>query len=88
MALSQQELFDLVRRAVVVYNKYRSPEAIVRLVSFLPEKVTVEFSSSFCYGCGVQDFFEDLIYEFKMLNGKADLKNWEDKANEWAKSRG
>lgn len=30
---------------------------------------TLEFSGPFCQSCGVQDYFEDVIYELERLNG-------------------
>jgi hypothetical protein len=71
---SQPELEDLIRKAVDLYNRYRSPEATAKLVQVSPENVTIAFSGSFCYSCGVLDYFEDFIYEFKTLTDKAELK--------------
>ena len=72
--LSQPELEDLVRQAIILYNRYRSPEAIAKLVSLSPENVTIAFSGSFCYSCGVLDYIEDFIHEFKILTDKVELK--------------
>ena len=74
MTLSQLELEDLVRKAVALYNRYRSPEAIAKLVNVSPENVTIAFSGSFCYSCGVLDYIEDFIHEFKILTDKGELK--------------
>jgi Iap family predicted aminopeptidase len=74
MMLSQLELEDLVRKAIVLYNRFRSPEATAKLVSVTPENVTVAFSGSFCYSCGVLDYIEDFIHEFKILTDKVELK--------------
>jgi hypothetical protein len=72
--LSQAELEEVVRKTVLLYNRYKSPEATAKVVSVLPEKVTISFSGSFCYSCGVMDFLEDFVHEFKMLTDKAELK--------------
>jgi len=72
--LSQLELEDLVRKAIVLYNRFRSPEATAKLISVTPENVTIAFSGSFCYSCGVLDYIEDFIHEFKILTDKAELK--------------
>jgi Iap family predicted aminopeptidase len=74
MMLSQIELEDLVRKAIVLYNRFRSPEATAKLISVTPENVTVAFSGSFCYSCGVLDYIEDFIHEFKILTDKVGLK--------------
>jgi hypothetical protein len=71
---SSSVLEGLVRKAVVFYNRYRSPEAFAKLVRVSPESVTVGFSGSFCYSCGVLDYVEDFVYEFKRLTGKFELK--------------
>jgi hypothetical protein len=72
--LSQVELEEVVRKTVALYNRYRSPEAFAKVVSVTPENVTIAFSGSFCYSCGVMDFLEDFVHEFKMLTDKAELK--------------
>ncbi len=72
--LSQAELEEVVRKTVLLYNRYKSPEAIAKVVSVVPERVTIAFSGSFCYSCGVLDFLEDFVHEFKMLTDKAELK--------------
>ncbi len=74
MLLSQLELEELVRRTVALYNRLRSPEAFAKIVSVSPEEVTISFSGSFCYSCGVLDYIEDFVHEFKILTGRAELK--------------
>jgi hypothetical protein len=39
-----------------------------------PENVTIAFTGSFCYSCGVIDYLEDFLHEFKILTDKAELK--------------
>lgn len=72
--LSQQDLEDVVRKTVLLYNRYKSPEATAKVVSVTPEKVTITYSGSFCYSCSVVDFLEDFVHDFKMLTDKAELK--------------
>ena len=72
--LSQAELQELIRKTILLYNRYRSPEAIAKIVIVTPENVTIAFTGSFCYSCGVMDYLEDFVHEFKMLTGKAELK--------------
>jgi hypothetical protein len=74
IVLSSSELEVLVRRAVVLYNRYRSPEAVAKLVRVSPEAVTVAFSGSFCYSCGVLDYVEGFVHVFRMLTDRAELK--------------
>ncbi len=72
--LSQTELEELIRRTIVLYNRFRSPEATAKVVIVTPQMVTIAYSGSFCYSCGVMDFLEDFVHEFKMLTDKAELK--------------
>jgi hypothetical protein len=74
MALTLQELEQLVNKAVALYNRLRTPEVTVRLVSVSLVSVTVSFSGGFCYGCGVLDYVEGFAQQFKALTSKAELK--------------
>jgi len=74
MSVSQQELEALVNRTVALYNRVRSPEVTVKIVSVSPISVTVSFSGGFCYGCGVLDYVEAFAGQFKTLSVKAELK--------------
>jgi hypothetical protein len=74
MALSQQDMHDIVCKTIAEYNRYRSPEATAKLVAVSSEMVTVAFSGSFCCSCGVEAYFEDFIYELKRLKDKAELE--------------
>ncbi|MGD0645430.1 MAG: hypothetical protein ABSA75_11045 [Candidatus Bathyarchaeia archaeon] len=74
MALSQSELEALILKAVLLFNRLRSPEITAKLVFVLPATVTVSFSGSFCYGCGILDYVEGFVQQFKALTNKADLE--------------
>jgi len=67
-SVASSELVKLVLRAVEVYNRYRSPEATAKLLNLEKDGFTIEFKGSFCQSCGVQDYFEDFVYELKGLN--------------------
>jgi len=71
---SQSDLEQLMRRTVALYNRYRSPEATAKLVLVTSDMVTVSFSGSFCYSCGVIDYLEDFVHELKLLTDKVELK--------------
>ena len=58
----------------MLYNRYRSPEAVAKVVSVTADRITISFSGSFCYSCGVMDYLEDFLHEFKILTDKAELK--------------
>jgi len=72
--VSQAELEELVRRAIMLYNRYRSPEAVAKAVMVKPEVVTLSITGSFCYSCGVLNYVEDFVHEFKLLTDKVELK--------------
>ncbi len=74
MSLPQAEIEELVHKAILLYNRVRSPEVTAKLVLASPVMVTVSFSGGFCYGCGVLDYVEGFAYQFKALTDKAELK--------------
>ncbi len=67
-------LSKLVLRTVEVYNRYRSPEATAKLLKLKKNGFIVQFEGSFCQSCGVQDFFEDFIYELEGLNSVVEVR--------------
>ena len=71
---SVSELEATVRKTVARYNRFRSPEAIARLVRLSPECVTIAFSGAFCASCGVLGYIEGFVHEFKSFTDTAELK--------------
>jgi hypothetical protein len=61
-------LDDLVLRAIEVFNRYRSPEATAKLVGVEKDGFIIEFEGPFCMSCGVNDYFEDFIYELENVS--------------------
>jgi len=59
---------------VEVYNRYRSPEATAKLVKLKKDGFTIQFQGTFCQSCGVQDYFEDFIYELRSLGSAAKVE--------------
>jgi hypothetical protein len=72
--LSQAELEEVIRKTVLLYNRTKSPEATAKVVKITLETVTIAYSGAFCYSCGVYDFLDDFVHDFKMLTDKAELK--------------
>lgn len=68
------ELEDTLRKAIARYNRFRSPEAIAKLVRVSPESVTIAFTGAFCASCGVLGYVEGFIHDFKTLTTRFDLK--------------
>jgi hypothetical protein len=73
---SGSTLAELVSRAIIVYNKYRSPEATAKLDGAEKDGFIIEFEGSFCKSCGVIEYFEDFIYDLEDITGslRAEIK--------------
>jgi hypothetical protein len=72
MTLSEQELEQILAKTISLYNRLRSPEVTVKLVSASPANVTVSFSGGFCYDCSVFDYVESC---FLISNQNAHRQN-------------
>jgi len=72
--LEQSELEEVARKAILLYNRVRSPEVTAKLVFASPAMLTVSFSGGFCYGCGVLDYVESFAQQFKALTDKTQIK--------------
>ena len=72
--LPEQDLEATVRKAVLLFNRTRSPQVSAKLVSFSPTIVVIEFTGGFCYGCGVTDITEGFADQYKHLTSKNQLK--------------
>jgi hypothetical protein len=69
---------DVVDMAVGEYNRFRSPEAVVKIVKRRGDGFVAEFSGTFCATCGVYDWLEDLRYEIRRLDPELDavIEGW------------
>lgn len=54
-----------IRAAIEEFNKYRSPEAVAKLIDASGDLAIVKFSGPFCRGCGLYDYFDDLKIELE-----------------------
>ncbi len=63
----------LVERAINLYNRFRAPEAVARLISIHGSRITVKFEGNFCKTCGINDWIEDMKYVLEDLGVEADL---------------
>lgn len=61
-----------VMYAIDLYNKFRSPEAVASLVKVDEETIQISFKGSFCFTCGLNEWFEDfrLLLEENGINSK------------------
>lgn len=64
---------EKIKRAIRIYNRYRSPEARARLVGASEDRVDVEVAGSFCETCGIYDWLEDLVYVAQDLGFELEL---------------
>lgn len=56
---------EMVLKAIMEYNRFRSPEASAKLVKIAKNELILDFEGSFCRTCGVYDYLEDFIYELQ-----------------------
>ena len=73
-SIASTDLSKLVLRTIEVYNRYRSPEAMAKLLKLEKDSFIIEFEGSFCQSCGVQDYFEDFIYELESLSSAFEVE--------------
>ena len=51
---------EKIEKAIDEFNKYRSPEAVAKLLSVGKKSFKIEFTGPFCRSCGFYDYFDDL----------------------------
>jgi len=73
-SIASTDLSKLVLRTIQVYNRYRSPEATAKLLKLEKDGFTIKFAGSFCQSCGIQDYFEDFIYELESLSSTVEVE--------------
>jgi hypothetical protein len=79
-------LNKVVRDAIKKYNRYRSPEAIVRLLYIKNNEMAVFIEGSYVNTCGLYDWLEDLKYVLEEFNVNVQISKVlepEDPAEEW-----
>ena len=76
MLPSDLDLNALVKRTIALYNRTHSPNATAKLESFTPPFLSMQFSGSFCTGCGTFEITEAFAEQLKTLSsGKVELKH-------------
>jgi len=73
-SVASTDLSKLALRTIEVYNRYRIPEANAKLLKLGKDGFTIEFEGSFCQSCGVQDYFEDFVYELESLTSGVEVE--------------
>jgi len=76
MLPSEAELDMLVKRTITLYNRTHSPSATAKLTVLTPPMIIVQFSGSFCTGCGTFEITDAFANQLKTLSsGKVEVKH-------------
>jgi hypothetical protein len=76
MMPSDAGLDTLVKRTITLYNRTHSPNATAKLTALTPSMIIVQFSGSFCTGCGTFEITDAFADQLKTLsNGKVEVKH-------------
>ena len=76
MLPSDSGLEALVKRTIALYNRTHSPNATAKLTTLTPPLLVIQFSGSFCTGCGTFDITDTFANQLKTLGGgKVELKH-------------
>jgi len=68
MAVGKAELEAAVKKAVLLHNRMKSPQAVAKAVNVTPDIVIIAFSGPFCYECGgVQKYVDDFSKDFRIF---------------------
>jgi len=67
----KNHLKSVINTSIKEFNKYRGAEIQAKLISSDKNTFTIRFCGSFCYTCGLVDYFEDLKL---LLQEKTGLK--------------
>lgn len=72
--LSNPDLENVVKRTVQLYNRTRGPGVLAKVVLCSSILVTISFTGGFCYGCGVSEYVDGFLSQFKIMSGSFELK--------------
>ncbi len=61
-------LRSVLVRGVEEYNKYHRPEAFVQISQVSDRDFELLFRGPFCQSCGIQDYFDDFIYDLESVS--------------------
>lgn len=72
---SQNNIKEIIIRATELYNRYRSPEAVSRIIEISEDHIKILFKGHFCKTCGVNDWIEDFKYVLEDMGVETELIN-------------
>jgi hypothetical protein len=76
MLPSDEGLEQLIKRAIALYNRTHSPNVTAKQIALTPPLLIVQFSGSFCTGCGTFEITDALSDLLKTLSaGKIELRH-------------
>ena len=76
MLPSDAGLDSLVKRSIALYNRTHSPNATAKLTALTLPILIVQFSGSFCTGCGTFEITDAFADQLKTLSsGKVEIKH-------------
>jgi len=76
--MEEKSTKEKIDKAIKKFNKYRSPEAVAEMLSFLGDSFEVEFSGPFCQSCGSYDYFDDFKVDLEEFGLSVKVKNIEE----------
>ncbi len=76
--IDKENFTKIVKKAQTLYNRYRSPEARAKIISFSNNVLVVEFDGSFCETCGVNDWIDDFRFVLKDLGVEVVIERIEE----------
>jgi len=68
-------------KAVQEFNKYRSPEALAKLLTTGKDWFKIEFTGPFCRACGFYDYFDDFKIFLEEIGPKAGILEINETSN-------
>lgn len=71
-------MINKVKEAIYFYNKYRSPEAKAKLLTYDHPYVMIAFEGSFTCTCGINDWVEDFVYLSEAIGLRVELVRIEE----------
>ncbi len=74
-------MMSKVKEAIDFYNKYRSPEATAKLLTYNPPYIKILFEGSYTCTCGINDWIEDFVYLSKNVGLEVELVSIEEPEN-------
>ncbi len=74
-----REIRSVAEKAASVFNRYRSPEAVAKILSVHDLKIAVEFTGHFCRTCGFYDYFDDFAIFLEEEGIHSEIKEVKEK---------